>query len=610
MKDKRECEGEAYHLGCGTILKDRYEIISVIGFGGFGTIYKAMDCVLKQVVAIKEYYPTIFLNRIFPEKQVEVYDEKNIELFEKGKREFLEEARNLAKFTEYPNIVHVFDFFEENNTAYLIMEFLEGCNLREYLQSNKKSGVLFSLETSLQIIQCVLSALKAIHTSNIIHRDVKPANIFICKNGTVKLIDLGAARFADNENEKTRTIIITPGYAPAEQYQVKSKQGAYTDIYAVGAVLYEMLTGIKPDESINRKVKDEVLEPQILNKSIPNNVNSAIMRAMAIQPEIRFKNVELFSNALKNDKPVRNDKQEIKHHRIWKTVRIASLVIFSMAIILFSWKEYESRKTKAILRPAEISVWVPCEGDTQEETVKLVNQMCEEYLENNSMITIQVTALAKETYQIELQEALATGKGPTVFESSSLSPTDFQYLGEIHQLFDSNLLNTSNYYFLGSYSEYFPHYKQLPLTVDVPICYQNIGKNNGQNLPFDEAIQHTKEEIMDQRFCSYIGSIVDYGEIQNSLPGFYRISYPDLQNDIHTEFHDIFSINQNATEKEHAAAIRLLYYFLSETSQDYLTVQNNHFLPLNKNNLKTYEEVNGDFAGLGTYMNALEREGK
>lgn len=142
------------------------------------------------------------------------------------------------------------------------MEYLDGCSLKVFLQANREKKKTMSVDTALQITQAVLSGLKAIHEKRIIHRDIKPGNIFLCKDGTIKLIDFGAARFASEDTEKTRTIIITPGYAPAEQYQTKSKQGAYTDIYAAGAVLYEMLTGIKPEESINRKVEDNVEEPQ------------------------------------------------------------------------------------------------------------------------------------------------------------------------------------------------------------------------------------------------------------------------------------------------------------------------------------------------------------
>ena len=247
------------------------------------------------------------------------------------------------------------------------MEYLDGCSLKTFMQVKRKKGSLVGTDTALQITQAVLSALKATHAVKVIHRDIKPGNIFICKDGTIKLIDFGAARFSDNETEKTRTIIITPGYAPAEQYQTKSKQGAYTDIYAVAAVLYEMLTGIKPIESINRKVEDTVVEPRLVNPEIPQYISSAVMRAMAIQPEIRFQNVDQFSKALRSEKEVRDAKKEIRYRKRRRALRIAMLALFVAAGAALCVFQYQNVRREAILDPAVLTVWVPyAENETQE----------------------------------------------------------------------------------------------------------------------------------------------------------------------------------------------------------------------------------------------------
>ncbi len=604
---------EPYHLHPGMELLGKYVIGTVIGFGGFGVIYKAWDKNFEKVVAVKEYYPTTFLSRNVGEKQAYIYDKRNVEEFEKGKKEFLEEARNLAKFNNHPNIVHVYDFFEENGTAYFVMEFLDGCNLKTFLQVNAQSGRRISVETALQITQCVLSALKAVHASKIIHRDIKPGNIFICKDGTIKLIDLGAARFSDSEMEKTRTIIITPGYAPAEQYQIKSKQGPYTDIYAVAAVLYEMLTGIKPDESINRKVEDTLIEPQKMNPDVPANINSAVMRAMAIQSEIRFQNVDQFAKALRSEKEVRDAKREIKYRKRRRGIRIAVLAAIVICAGLFCYQQYINVRKEAILEPAELEVWIPYEEESEEAAVQLMDNMTAEYLQNNEMIKLDIKAIAKEDYETELRTALEKGNAPDIFDSSCLGTEDYEKLADLNKLFDFELFEEEQYYFLDQYENYFPSAKQLPLTVNVPIYYTNSIWN--EEVSGEENVSGTREQFLNQTIGEYLGSIEDYSEIQNNLSGIYSLSYPDISQGSSSDsevgnFSNLWSINVASTEEEYAAAIRLMYYLLSETAQDYLAVQNDNNLPLNRNILDVYIDVNSDFEKLKEYLQVVVVNGE
>lgn len=596
---------ESYHLYPGMELAGKYLIGTVIGFGGFGVIYKAWDKNFEKIVAIKEYYPTTYLNRLAGEALVNVYDKRNVSDFERGKREFLEEARNLAKFNNHPNIVHVYDFFEENGTAYFVMEFLDGCNLKAYLQNNARNGKQISIDEALEITQCVLSALKAVHASKIIHRDIKPSNIFICKDGTIKLIDLGAARFSDSETEKTRTIIITPGYAPAEQYQIKSKQGPYTDIYAVAAMLYEMLTGIKPDESINRKVEDNLEEPRKINPDVPLNVNNAIMRAMAIQPEIRFQNVDQFIKVLKSKKEVRDAKKEIRYRKRRRVVRIAVLFLFIITAGMFCFAQYTNVRKEAILEPAELSVWVPYGEEGQQAAEQLMNDMVAEYLQNNEMVQVEVKAVAQESYEEELRTALKKGAGPDVFDSSCFKKEDYSYLAELEKLFEFELFEADQFYFLEQYSTYYPSKKQLPLTVDVPIDYRNTLMETEKTV-----YNETYENFANQKIGSYLGNVADYAKVQSDLSGVYELNFPDATEGITGEFCNLWSINAASTEEEFAAAIRLMYYLLSETAQDYLTVQNDNHLPINKNILQVYIDVNSDFVGIEDYLGKIEMVGE
>ena len=224
-----------------------------MGFGGFGITYRAWDRTLEKKVAIKEYYPNGIVNRVPAEKAVIIYSGSRADEFQNGKVRFLAEARHMARFNTHPHIVNVHEFFEENNTAYIVMEFLEGISYKQYIED---CGGRVDCGTAVGVAVSVLGALRELHKEKIIHRDVSPDNIFLVLDAPgasqyrVKLIDFGAARFSSGDEEKTLSIILKPGYAPPEQYRNKSKQGPWTDIYAVGAVLYCAITGERPEESV------------------------------------------------------------------------------------------------------------------------------------------------------------------------------------------------------------------------------------------------------------------------------------------------------------------------------------------------------------------------
>ena len=230
----------------GTILQE-YKIESILGVGGFGITYLAQDTNLHKKVVIKEYFPSEITVR--KESSTVVPKSHNDgDNFEWGLERFLLEAQTLAKFN-HPNIVRISRFFRTNDTAYFVMDFEEGRDLEEYLQS--RSGRL-NEEEIYNIIMPILDGLREVHSVEYLHRDIKPANIFIRDNGSPLLIDFGASRFAMGQKSKSLSVVLTEGYAPKEQYSSTSKQGAYTDIYAIGAVMYKMATGKIPTESSAR----------------------------------------------------------------------------------------------------------------------------------------------------------------------------------------------------------------------------------------------------------------------------------------------------------------------------------------------------------------------
>lgn len=285
---------EAYHIAPGTVIKKRYLIGRVLGSGGFGITYIGYDQILEKKVAVKEYLPTEFATRMPNQTNVTVYAGDKREQFLAGMNKSLDEAKRLAEFQQTAGITQVYDFFEENNTAYIVMELLDGETLKDKLKRDGKMTV----EEALPIVLAVIGALKEVHAKNMIHRDIAPDNIYLLKNGEVKLLDFGASRQVTTTHSKSLTVILKLGYAPVEQYQSGGNQGPWTDVYALAATFYKMITGVRPQESPERRMKDTLKEPSRLGVKIDKNVENALMNALQVRIEDRTKSAEEFEQAL------------------------------------------------------------------------------------------------------------------------------------------------------------------------------------------------------------------------------------------------------------------------------------------------------------------------
>lgn len=279
----------------GVILKERYKIEEVIGAGGFGITYRAWDPLLQSYVAIKEYYPSGIATRSADSSKVCVPVGQEQREYHRGRIRFLKEAKDVARFQSEPNIVSIYDYLEENDTAYMVMEYLHGCTLKQYIREH---GGRLDTDHILHICLSVLDALAVVHKAGMIHRDISPENIFICEDLTVKLIDFGAAKQVYLDGEQTMSVVLKPGYAPPEQYAKKDKQGPWTDIYALGATLYFAATGEKPEESFGRVLEDTIKPVCEVNPEIPRAMSQVIMRAMSVKIEDRYQTVEAMREAL------------------------------------------------------------------------------------------------------------------------------------------------------------------------------------------------------------------------------------------------------------------------------------------------------------------------
>lgn len=282
----------------GTRLADRYILGKVLGEGSFGITYIGWDSRLQIPVAIKEYFPSEMVSRDVicgNGNKVYLYENAKKDHYQEDIKKFLNEAKCLSKFNEVEGIVSVLDFFYENETAYIVMQFIDGVSVKEYIkEKGKMSG-----RQLLSAMRPVLLALEKVHRTGIVHRDISPDNIMIRKDGSLVLIDFGAARMRNIDNTKTMTVLFKRGFSPEEQYRYKGRWGAYTDVYSISATMYYMLTGNAPTDSVIRALGDDM--PSLLNMKdlgISARQKKAIMKGMAVNAKNRWQSIRELYDAL------------------------------------------------------------------------------------------------------------------------------------------------------------------------------------------------------------------------------------------------------------------------------------------------------------------------
>ena len=284
-----------HYLRKETRLIGRYTIKSVLGQGGFGITYLGMDELYQRKVAIKEFFPQgiVTRNTEYEDTVTVTFVEEKAD-YEKGKERFLKEARTMAKFSKDEGIVKVLDFFEINNTAYIVMEYLEGITLKQYIRENQR----ITSEELVRLLVPLIESLDEIHSQGMIHRDISPDNIMVLPDGRIKLMDFGAARDYTKFGEKTLSIVLKPGYAPPEQYQTHGIQGPWTDIYALCATMYKCITGETPPDAIDRVIDDHLKKISEFGITIPQQVESVIIKGMSVSAKDRYQDIKDFCEDL------------------------------------------------------------------------------------------------------------------------------------------------------------------------------------------------------------------------------------------------------------------------------------------------------------------------
>mgnify|MGYP000780775502 CR=1 FL=1 len=357
---KCQYQNELYYanprcLKPGTLLNNRFYVGIVLGEGGFGVTYIGWDTILDMTVAIKEYFPANVASRDCTASltnDINIFGGRSEQEYKLGLERYIREARTLSKFHDLHGIVDIRDFFHENNTAYLVMEYLKGPTLEEHI---KQYGRM-KPEYVFQIMKPVMRSLEKIHQAGMVHRDISPDNIML-SDGCIKLIDFGAARLANNDNNKSLTVVLKRGFAPEEQYRSNGKQGPWTDVYAICATIYYMLTGKKPPESIERTYEDTLQSFDELEIPVDKEKSNALMKGLAPIYQNRYQSIRDLCNDLYSDSEIPPSQQFRKDQELLEIVE---------------QEELEEESKKEVQKAIEDSIRIREEKKNEKEIPELM----------------------------------------------------------------------------------------------------------------------------------------------------------------------------------------------------------------------------------------------
>lgn len=591
-------ENPVNRLPHGTILNRRYIVGKTLGVGGFGITYKAWDSKLEKIVAIKEYYPSAIVNRAPGSKDIILVDKKSSKVFKFGYKRLLDEARYVAKMKGKGNILSVNAFFEENNTSYMVMEYLKGIQLREIVQQKGKLNV----DEAIDLFVSICDALKVVHSEKTIHRDVAPDNIMIDENAnnTITLIDFGNARFSGAD--ELEDIVVKEGFSPIEQYDNVRKQGAWTDIYAVGATMYYALTGIKPDESRNRKEEDKLAPPHKIVPNIPINISNVIMRAMALEEHLRYQNVDDMKRDLYRDK-VPTVKQVVRKKKIKRAVSIvAAIVAIGLGFVYFANNYMVKRAQVHLPYDTSITMWISADDNgVKENAISNMIDYFEESYEADK-INVELVAIPEDEYEEKLKSAIKDDKLPEIFENTSYSDKYAKHTENIKTIVNSV---KKDIYFFDDVNDMAKDNEILVYGFDMPVLYVNTTLYKGSlnckdilsELEIEDITEHNEiDAFLNNEDEVFYGYISDYSEVQKiqERAGTYEVI--SLDGKLECKYSIAFSMTDCNKDKTEVAETMLLSMY-SDIAEDIMFIQSEiPVVPLNKNTLKTFEN-GSEFAG-------------
>ena len=326
-KKKNYQQKDRQDLPPGTLLHQRYVVGRKLGGGGFGATYIAYDTQTEQVCAVKEFFPHNLCTREENELRVLPNDLESA-AFEKHMQSFQSEAKKLSSLSFIKGVVNIYENFEENGTAYFSMEYLEGQTLSEYVRKNGKNGL--PLESALKLIYSVLKILRDVHAQGVLHRDISADNVMVLSNGSLKLIDFGAAR----DMLKTSKTIYSKGVYTAPEQRYGDTQQFCTDLYSVGVLLFFVVTGRVPKQ---QRVRLESLRR--VRKWLPTRLYRLYEKATAGNPNYRYQNTDDMLREIKEIDRVlfkqQNDRNQRRKNILYFLLTVVSLVLVCTLLIVW-----------------------------------------------------------------------------------------------------------------------------------------------------------------------------------------------------------------------------------------------------------------------------------
>ena len=347
----------------GMCLRDRYVLGRVLGEGSFGISYIAWDCLLDTVVAIKEYFPASLVSRHISEEDedtnVYIYEKRESQKYQESLKKYLGEAKSLSAYYDLDGIVSVRDFFYANNTAYIVMGYVDGISVKEYVEKN---GPIEG-EKFLRMLEPVIQSLAKVHQTGVLHRDISPDNMLLTRDEKLVLIDFGAARKENINMTRSMTVVFKRGFSPEEQYRTRGQQGAWTDVYALCATAYYALTGKAPDESIQRVLEDDMPSlTEMTDVDLPMQQKRAFMKGMTVDFHHRYQTMdELYQGLYQQGR----DK---KHLGAW--LAGAAALVCCVALLgtgaAYGLHKHSQAKKDAVQTAFAVATVTPYAADVQE----------------------------------------------------------------------------------------------------------------------------------------------------------------------------------------------------------------------------------------------------
>ena len=434
------------------MLVDEYRIDSVIGEGGFGITYSGVRMSDQHRVAIKEYFPSQYASRedAAVDAGLHVFGGDKAVQFEKGLAHFMHEAEILKRYSYIEGMVTVLDTCKANNTAYIVMEYVDGITLAQYIREN---GV-FAYDELVGLVTPIIKSLAQIHRQGVIHRDISPENIQIGLDNSFYLLDFGAAKQLDGQ-KRQNTVIFKQGYAPPEQYTGDGKQGAWTDVYALASTMYTALCGKTLDDAVHRMQRKDDADIESDLVMLEDWQRDALKKGLELEPSHRYQNMEAFLLALTVKPSIEERITQVSgavdatgedlgvpagRKRIYAFViaGITVMLIIIITAIVYKGSNGQSAETTAESNISEES------GSTTEITTVSTERITTEKVTTERITTERVTtemATEKNTESTQATEATTTGDYQATTEQSSVPDTTVQETEAVTESVD-DILNS------------------------------------------------------------------------------------------------------------------------------------------------------------------------